>query len=328
MKKILPLCVLVIMSASVAAHARPMHSRAHRKRNANARVVLISSQRVDKVKSLVSSLHDLAKRSSHGSYSVLQRRNMNVEFQSILATIDSTVNSSAVRGVNMLNYEDRIVVVKVRRQRLEFQCVDLTREGLNLDGEISIESAGIAQHAYECTKMAMRKLILTELQFDDYLKVLSDYFSWIKPLNKEVQLRLEIVEASKERAVGILLDIIRVTELLDKLTDEAYSENQKMIMNYKLRESLTHIDYLANEDYYFGMEMINSTDIVTVDVGDDELELSCFDLTLEGLCLDVEPCDTLNPDMQVYDCTKDALRLVSQAITAFDRYRLTLLKYL
>ncbi len=294
----------------------------------NSNLILRASRGLGRIESLVLILHDLAERSSYGSYSNIQRAEMDAEFQGILAMIDPAVNRAGFNGLNMLNSANEIVTVNAGSEVLEFDCVDLTLAGLNLDGGLDIKQFPGAKIAFDCVEAAVRRLKEVDLQLAGYINTLSKYFPNIKPiLDKEVRQGLEIMEASKEGAEIITSSLNRAIDLMDQVIGGTYSDDQMYIMNAEFREMLIRFDNVINGVYY-GMGMIGSTDIITIDTGKGILEFACFDLSSAGLGLDVG-LSILTPQdaHDAYPYIVDALQLAEEAVATLNDYIDTLSEY-
>jgi flagellin-like hook-associated protein FlgL len=338
-KRNLLFCVLLIISTTAVIYAKP--GRPKKQLSKTSKLILRSSKGVGRIESLVLILHDLAEQSSHGSYSVAQRAELDTEFQGILAMINPTVNRAGFGGLNMLNSENEIITVNAGNEVLEFHCVDITLAGLNLDGGLKLYdepnlNGGVytlpqflnAKIAFDYVEAAVRKIKEVDLQFTDYINTLSKYLRNIKPiLDKEVRQGLEIMEASKEGAHRITSCLNRAIDLMDQVIGGTYSDAQMHIMNAEFEEMLGECDHITNGSYY-GMGMIDSTDIVVIDTGDGILEFACFDLTSAGLGLDVVLSIETSQDVQnAYPYVVDALQSVEEAVTTLDDYIDTLSEY-
>ena len=242
--------------------------------------------------------------------------------------IDPTVNRAGFNGLNMLNSANEIITVNAGSEVLEFDCVDITLAGLNLDGGLDIKQFPDAKTAFDCVEAAVRRIKEVDLQFADYINTLSKYFPNIKPiLDKEVRQRLEITKASKEGAEIITSCLNRAIDLMDQVIGGTYSSAQMIIMNAEFREMLIQCDYTTHGVYY-GMGMIDSTDIVSIDTGKGTLEFACFDLTSPGLGLDVG-LTILTPQnaQDAYPYIVDALQRAEEATAALNVYIDTLSEY-
>ncbi len=294
----------------------------------NSNLILRSGRGLGRIESLVLILHDLAARSSSGSYSNIQRAEIDAEFQRILAMIDPAVNRAGFNGLNMLDSANEIITVNARREVLEFDCVDITLAGLNLDGGLNIKQFPDAATAFYCVEAAVRRIKEVDLQLADYINTLSKYFPNIKPiLDKEVLQGLEIMEASKEGADRITSCLSRAIDLMDQVIGGTYSSAQMIIMNAEFREMLIQGNYESHRVYY-RMGMIDSTDIVSIDTGEGILEFACFDLTSAGLGLDVG-LTILTPQnaQDAYPYIVDALQLAEEAVATLNDYIDTLSEY-
>jgi len=308
-------------------YAKPAVPKKHLKEI--SKLILGSSKGIERIESLLLILYDLAEQSSHGSYSNNQRTELDAEFQGILAMIDPTVNRVGFNGLSMLDSAGEVVLIELRREVLEFYCVDITQAGLNLDGSLNIKQFPDAIIAFDRVEAAVRKIKGVDLQFTDYINTLSRYLRNIKPiLDKEVRQGLEIMEASKEGAEIITSGLNRAIELMDQLIGGTYSAQQRRIMDAEFQETLSECDYKANGVYY-GMGMIDSTDIVVIDTGKEILEFPCFDLTSEGLGVNVSLSIETPQDAQAaYPYVVDALQSAEEAIATLDDYIDTLSQYM
>ena len=325
-KRILLFCVLLIVLTTAVVNARPAFSK--RRLLKTSRLVLKARRGIERIEPLLLILYDLAKQATYGSYSSSQRSQMDIEFQAILTMIDPTVDRAGFRKRNMLDSANNVITVNTPGEVLEFACVDITQAGLNLDGGLSLAVLIEARTAFEHVEAAVRRIKEVDLQFTGYNNTLSKYLRNIRPvLDKEVQLGLEIMQASIEAAEIITTDLNRLIFLTEESINGSYSQQQRRIMDNELRDKLRKIDRIASLVYY-GMGMINSTEIVAIDTGDEILEFDCFDLTTAGLGLDGDiSIDTPENAQIAYPYLVDALQPVEEAIAALNDYVDTLLQY-
>ncbi len=307
----------------------------------NSNLILRSSRELGRIESLVLILHDLAEQASYGSYSIIQRAEMDAEFQGILAMIDPAVNRAGFNGLNLLDSANEIITVNAGSEVLEFHCVDITLAGLNLDGGLTLYDDSYldgqghilphvlnAKIAFDCVEVAVRRIKEVDLQLADYINTLSKYFPNIKPiLDKEVRQRLEIMEASIEGSEKITSCLNQAIDYMDQLIGGTYSDAQMIIWNAHFQGLLRQCDNITNGVYY-GMGMIDSTDIVSIDTGKGILEFACFDLTSAGLGLDVGlSIETPQNAQDAYPYIVDALQLAEEAAAALNDYIDTLSEY-
>jgi hypothetical protein len=254
---------------------------------------------------------------------------MDVEFQAILTMIDPTVDRAGFGKRNMLDSANNVITVNTPGEVLEFACVDITQAGLNLDGGLSLAVNIDARTAFERIEASVRRIKEVDLQFTGYNNTLSQYLRNIRPVfDKEVQLGLEIMQASIEDAEIITTDLNRLIFLTEESINGSYSQQQRRIVDNELQDKLWKIDHIASLAYY-GMGMINSTEIVAIDTGDEILEFACFDLTTAALGLDGGiSIDTPQNAHIAYPYLADALQPVEEAIAALNDYVDTLLQYI
>lgn len=325
-KRILLFCVLLIVLTTAAVNARPAFPKSRLIKT--SRLVLKARRGIERIEPLLLILYDLAKEATYGSYSTPQRRQMDVEFQAILTMIDPTVDRAGFGKRNMLDSANDVITVNTPSEVLEFACVDITQTGLNLDEELSLAVPIEARTAFEFVEASVRRIKEVDLQFTSYNNTLSRYLRNIRPvLDKEVQLGLEIMQASIEAAEIITTDLNRLIILTEESINGQYSTQQRRIMDNEFQDKLRKIDRIASLTYY-GMGMINSTEIVAIDTSDEILEFDCFDLTTAGLGLDGGiSIDTPENAQIAYPYLVDALQPVEEAIAALNNYVDTLLQY-
>ncbi len=325
-KRILLFCVLLIALTTAAVNARPAFPK--RRLLKTSRLVLKARRGIERIEPLLLISYDLAKQAAYGSYSTSQRSQMDVEFQAILTMIDPTVDRAGFGKRNMLDSANDVITVNTPGEVLEFACVDITQAGLNLDEELSIAVPIEARTAFERIEASVRRIKEVDLQFTGYNNTLSRYLRNTRPLlDKEVQLGLEIMQASIEDAEIITTDLNRLIFLTEESINGSYSQQQRRIMDSELQDKLRKFDRIASLTYY-GMGMIDSTDIVVIDTGDEILEFDCFDLTTAGLGLDGGiSIDTPQNAQIAYPYLVDALQPVEEAIAALNDYVDTLLQY-
>lgn len=326
-KRILLFCVLLIVLTTAVVNALPAFSKSRLIKT--SRLVLKASRGIERIEPLLLISYDLAKQATYGAYSSSQRSQMDAQFQAILTMIDPTVDRAGFGKRNMLDSANDVITVNTPGEVLEFACVDITQAGLNLDGGLSIAVVIDARAAFEFVEASVRRIKEVDLQFTGYNNTLSRYLRNIRPvLDKEVQLGLEIMQASIEDAEIITTDLNRLIFLTEESINGPYSQQQRRIMDNELQDKLRKIDRITSQAYY-GMGMIDSTEVVAIDTGDEILEFDCFDLTTVGLGLDGGiSIDTPENAQIAYPYLVDALQPVEEAIAALNDYVDTLLQYI
>lgn len=332
-KRKLSLLVLYIVIAAAVVHARPASPNTQLRETSE--LVLRSNRAIQTIESHLIALYDLAKQSAYGSYSAAQREQMNAEFQTLLPMIDQAVNQTSLKGLNMLNSENEIIAVKTHGQILQFPCVDITLAGLNLNGDLDISHPqGVgrlpngdfylipgenANTAFYSIEAAVRRIKEVDLLFTGYINTVSMYVRGIRPIpNKEALQALEKMEASKEAAKQIVFGLSRAIDLTGAVQTGTYSEAQMTIMNAEFEERLNACTDIADRAYY-GMGMIDSTNIFTVNTDKGFLEFACFDLTKEGLGLDLSlSIETPDATQEAYPHIVKAFQSAVKAMISLD----------
>ncbi len=291
-------------------------------------LVKSSISSIERVESRLLRLYDLAAQSSYGSYSANNRATMDEEFQTFLSMINPAVDRADYNGLNMLDLSVEIINVNIRNEVLRFPCVDITQSGLQLDSGLNIaiaQNAGIALAHLETSVQNIKEV---DLQFGKYINTLAKYLGNIKPvLDKEVQLGLEIFEASKESAETTKSALDRAIDLLNESINGSHSTQQHIIMNHEFAELLNQCD--RADKVYYGMGIVASTDILVIDTYTEILEFPGFDLTSAGLGLDIGLSIKAPENAQIaYPYIEAALQSVSETIFALDSYINTLSQYL
>lgn len=290
-----------------------------------AQLIQRSQQTIEITEPILAAAYDLAKRSATGSYSYQQRELLDVQFQTLLSIIDPIIELSEWNGKCMLNSEEIVIEIRFGRKTLTFQGVDITLSGLNLEEVSLLPDTGTTDYfhpvmeTFERMETAMRRIKEVAIQFTEYLNILSRYLPSIQPVyDKEVQLGLEIMEASKESAESVRVILNRALDLINQSINGPYSEQQRNILNNEFEQMLAECTSTATHVFY-GMGIIDSIDVLTINVCDETLEFACFDLTTAGLGLDV-PITILTPSEAeaAIPYITVALKSVEDAIAALE----------
>ena len=323
----LSLYLLFIILTGAVLQARPMTPNKHLIET--SRLVQRSHRRIEQVELILLQVYDLAGQSACGSYSGYQRDDMNADFQNILSMINPIVHQAGCNGRNLLSSSDAVVTVRVGRDVLEFQCVDITLAGLHLDGGLDIRTASDASIPYDRAKEAICRIKEIKLQYAGYVNTLSQYLPDIKPIpDAEVREALEVIYASREGAYGIKQCLGRAVDLIEAVRTGSYSEAQRTIMNAEFQEMLKECDPAAGRVYY-EMGMIDSTDILVVNTVDGPLEFACLDMTRSGLGIDLDlSIETPEDAQEAYSYIVNAHQLAQESYETLADYARSLYPYM
>lgn len=291
------------------------------------------------INSILRGLMSMARRSAYGSYSNIQRAQMNADFQEYMNEIDLAVESTEYNGFKMLDGLIESIAVRQMHKSFRIIGIDMSQAGLGLDGDnLDISTPQSARQTMEFLGQAIA--IGTQAEYQTY----TEYFIRLRHLpvpNRRIDRQDDDLLSIDEG-----MDLLSYTSwILDAILNNITSSKMEAILSSRgvytsaqmtnadavFQELLDEIDSLANMDY-FGLQMLNSsTGSMTVRLNQHPqlggikgkpLVIEKVDVTLAGLGLDREDLNirTIQSAEQAMEDLKGAMDLLLSTYQTYCGY--------